>query len=406
MNPQSSRGLHASFDRAAQSRSVRLSFALLACAALASASCDPVLRAERVGAVFNQPIFLTAPAGDARLFVVEKPGTIRIVTNGSVLATPFLDINPIVEDAGEGGLLGMAFSPAYASDRTFYVYYIDNAGDSVLARYQTSASNPNLAVASSRFALLTVDQPAGLTNHKGGTIAFSPADGFLYWGLGDGGGGGDPLQNAQNPNSLLGKMLRLEVGGGPTAPYAIPADNPFVGPDGVRDEIWSLGFRNPYRFSFDRVNGDLWIGDVGQGAREEIDYEPATDPGGRNYGWDVQEGTLCNEPHLPAQPCENPQSPVQFTFPYYEYPTHVGGTCAITGGVAYRGSAPFLASSYLFADYCSNRIWALQPTGLVDMTASLRPNSGTISGIAAFGEDGFGDVYIVSIGSGQIHRIR
>lgn len=316
--------------------------ATLACAALASASCDPLLRAVQVGGTFNQPVFLTAPAGDSRLFVVEKPGTIRIVANGSVLPANFLDISALVEDIGEGGLLGMAFSPTYASDQLFYLYYIDLAGDSVLARFQTSAGNPDLANAGSQFILRTVDQPAGagFANHKGGTIAFSPADGFLYWALGDGGGSDDPFQNAQNPNSLLGKMQRLDVSGGATAPYTIPPDNPFVGPDGVADEIWALGFRNPFRFSFDRANGDLWIGDVGQNAREEIDYEPATDPGGRNYGWDVQEGTLCHEPHLPAQLCENPQSPLNFTFPYYEYPTHVSGTCAITGGVVYRGSAP------------------------------------------------------------------
>ncbi len=405
MQTQISCASDAIFQRAARLRGVRLGLAALACAALASASCDPVLSAVRVGTTFNQPIYLTAPAGDARLFVVEKPGTIRIVANGSVLAAPFLDINTLVEDAGEGGLLGMAFSPSYASDRLFYLYYINNAGDSVLARYQANAGNPNLAVPTSAFVLLTIDQPAGLTNHKGGTIAFSPTDGALYWGLGDGGGGGDPNQLAQNMTSLLGKMLRLDVSGGPTAPYTIPADNPFVGPDGIRDEIWALGFRNPFRFSFDRANGDLWIGDVGQGAREEVDYEPATDPGGRNYGWDVQEGTRCNEPH-PGQPCENPVAPVTLTFPYHEYATHVSGTCAITGGVVYRGSAPFLASGYLFTDYCTNRIFAILPTGLVDMTASIRPNSGAISGVAAFGEDGFGDVYIVSIGSGQIHKIR
>ncbi len=389
----------------ARARKLRWLVGTLACAALASASCDPVLRAIRVPGTFNQPIFLTAPAGDSRLFVVEKAGRIRIVANGSVLPAAFLDISALIANAGEGGLLGMAFSPGYASDRLFYVYYVNLAGDSVLARFQASAGNPNLATVASQFILLVVDQPAGFDNHKGGTIAFSPIDGYLYWALGDGGGSDDPFVSAQNPTLLLGKMIRLNVSGGPTAPYTIPPDNPFVGPDGVADEIWSLGFRNPFRFAFDRENGDLWIGDVGQGAREEIDYEPATDPGGRNYGWDVQEGTLCHETHV-GQPCENPLSPVNFTFPYYEYPTHVNGTCAITGGVVYRGSAPFLASAYLFSDYCSNRIWAMLPTGLQDMTQSIRPDTGTISGIAAFGEDGFGDVYIVSIGSSQIHRIR
>ena len=373
----------------------------LAACLLASASCDHVLRAAFVADGFSSPIFLTAPAGDARLFVVERGGTIRIVKNGSVLAEPFLDISAKVGTSGEGGLLGLAFSPDYAHDGEFYVYYTSAAIDSVLSRFVVSAQDPDRADPASELVLLIVDQPT-TTNHKGGTIAFSPIDHFLYWGLGDGGGADDPNNNAQNLHLALGKMLRLDVGGGPKSGYTIPATNPFRNAPPARPEIWDLGFRNPFRFSFDRATGDLWIGDVGQSAREEVDHEVTGDRGGRNYGWKIEEGLLCHLPQ-PGLPCEDPAKPVRFTFPVHDYDHSFG--CAITGGVVYRGSASILTGSYLFADYCSNRIWSLFGGKVSELTQALAPDRGQIAGIVAFGEDGFGQVYLVSLNSGAIHRI-
>ncbi|MCI0634418.1 MAG: PQQ-dependent sugar dehydrogenase, partial [Actinobacteria bacterium] len=258
-------------------------------------------RSELVASGLVSPLFVAAPDGDARLFVVERAGRLRVVEGGATLPTPFLDIQSQISTDGEGGLLGLAFAPDYAQSGLFYVYYTNTpAGDSVVARFAVSA-DPNVANPASQTVLLTIDQPAGLTNHKGGTLAFGPDD-FLWFATGDGGGSFDPAERAQDRLSLLGKMLRLdpsplfapdsiEVSG---EIYRIPADNPFLSDDETRDEIWALGFRNPYRWSFDRETGDLWIGDVGQGAREEVDFEPAGDPGGRNYGWDVMEGKICN----------------------------------------------------------------------------------------------------------------
>jgi glucose/arabinose dehydrogenase len=349
-------------------------------------------------------MYATAPAGDARLFVAERAGLVRVVDEtGALLPQPFLDIRSLVSTAGEGGLLGLAFAPDYAQTGQLYVYFVNAAGDSELDRFVVSAADSDRVDPASRRTVMVVDQPAGRTNHKGGTIAFSPVDGMLYWGLGDGGGANDPDNLAQNPQSLLGKFLRLDVGGGPNSTYSIPPDNPFVGNDGVRDEIWSFGWRNPFRWSFDRATGELWIGDVGQGGREEIDREAAGD-GGRNYGWKVHEGTLCHLPQ-PGLPCESPSNPARFTFPVHEYATHTNGTCAVTGGVVYRGSVPFLQGAYVFGDYCSSRVWMLGPVGLLDVTDELAPEQGTIAGPVAFGEDGFGDVVIVSLDSGSVHRV-
>jgi glucose/arabinose dehydrogenase len=375
------------------------SLGLLACV-LANWSCTPVLRATLVANGFGSPIYLTAPAGDPRLFVVERVGTIRIVENGTVLPQPFLDISAQVGTTGEGGMLGLAFSPDYAHDGEFYVYYTNAAINSVLSRFLVDPRDPDRADPTSEHVLLTVNQP--FTNHKGGTIAFSPVDGYLYWGLGDGGGSDDPNGNAQNLGTLLGKMLRLDVRGGAQSDYTIPATNPFRGSPNALPEIWALGLRNPFRFSFDRASGDLWIGDVGQSAREEVDHEPARSAGGRNYGWKIEEGLLCHLPQ-PGLPCEDPANPQRFTFPVYDYDHSFG--CAIAGGVMYRGSEPFLNGHYLFADFCSNRIWALTDGAPKELTSLLVPDRGSISGVVAFGEDAFGQVYLVSLGSGSIHRI-
>lgn len=394
--------------RRAPRRSLLLATLLLTTYALVGATCERAVRTVQIGGTFSSPIFAAAPVGDARLFVVERAGVIRIIdANGSVLPTPFLDITSKVGTSGEAGLLGLAFPANYASTGQFYVYYLNTAGDSVLSRFLRSTGNPNVASTTERI-ILTIDQPAGRTNHKGGTIAFSPVDGMLYWGLGDGGSGNDPDNLAQNGTTLLGKMLRLNVSGGPTSGYTIPSDNPFASPtDGVQDLIWSLGWRNPFRWSFDRELGDMWVGDVGQGAREEVDFESSSDAGGRNYGWVVHEGTLCNIPQ-PGNPCETPQTANRFTFPTYEY-TNDASTCAITGGVVYRGSVPFLRGAYLFSDYCSNKVWSIGGVNVVlqDLTARLRPtNNDNFSGIVAFGEDGFGEVILVNLNSGKLYKIQ
>jgi glucose/arabinose dehydrogenase len=381
-------------------RARALAAAGLAACALALTSCDPTIHAVLVASGFTNPMYATAPPGDPRLFVVQRGGLVRIVSNGQILPTPFLDIRGQVRTNGEEGLLGLAFPDDYAASDEFYVYFINASGDSVLSRFRVGA-DPNRALPGSQENVLVVDQPAGAVNHKGGTIAFSPADGMLYWALGDGGGS---AAAAQDPQSLLGKMLRLDVGGGPGTTYRIPADNPFRGADGTRDEIWAFGFRNPFRWSFDRVTGDLWVGDVGQNAREEVDFEAAGDAGGRNYGWPVHEGTLCNMP-LPNLPCESPSAPNRFTFPVHQY-ANDASTCAITGGVLYRGSSVLLQGKYLFADFCAGRLRERLRDGSVnDLGSRLVVSGGQLDGIVAFGEDGFGEVHLVSLQSGDVHRL-
>jgi hypothetical protein len=366
---------------------------LLTTAALIAPSCEPLLRARLVATGLAAPIYVTAPAGDARVFIVERAGTVRILENGTVLATPFLDITGSVGTTGEGGLLSIAFSPDYASDGQLYAFYSNRSNTSVLSRFVRSSTDPNRVDASTERVLLTV-QPSA-SNHKGGTIAFSPIDRYLYVGLGDGG----PSAPARDPNSLLGKMLRLDVSGGAASGYTVPSTNPFVGPDGIRDEIWSFGFRNPFRFAFDRQTGDLWIADVGQNEREEIDFEPAG-TGGRDYGWPTHEGTNCYQPTT-GFPCENPQAPVRYTFPIYEY-THADG-CSITGGSLSRSGAAFLFGSYVFADYCSGRIWALVNGQRVEIGDLL--GVGTLGGLTALSEDGQGRIYMTRVTTGDVYRI-
>ena len=324
--------------------------------------CQPVLRAQVVAEGLAAPVFVTAPAGASRIFIVERAGRIQILQNGILFATPFLDIRTRVGTTGEAGLLGLAFPSNFSSSGHFYVFYVDVSGASVLSRFVRSSTDPNRADATSEKKLLSLTPPN--IAHKGGTIAFSPLDGYLYLGLGD----ADEPENARDPNSLFGKLLRLDVSGGVTSDYAIPSSNPFVGPDGVRDEIWAFGLRNPFRFSFDRATGDLWIGDVGAAAREEIDFEEAGSGGGRDYGWPTQEGTTCHAPDA-THPCDDPQSPSRYAFPVYEYP-HTDG-CSITGGVVSRGTAAFLQGAYVFSDFCSGRIWTLVNGQRADITSSL-----------------------------------
>jgi glucose/arabinose dehydrogenase len=352
---------------------------------------------EIVASGFSQPVQVT-PAGDGsgRLFVVEQGGYIRIIQSGGVLDTPFLDISGLVSCCGERGLLGLAFHPDYTSNGYFYIDYTRASdGATVIARYHVS-SDPNLADRNSASILLTIAQP--YVNHNGGQVMFGP-DGYLYIGMGDGGSGGDPQNNAQNKNTLLGSLLRIDVDSG--SPYAIPPDNPYVGVDGA-DEIWAIGLRNPWRFSFDRANGDLYIGDVGQNAWEEIDYQAANSAGGLNFGWHCLEGT---HTYSTQPPCNDAAYLAGMTGPIAEYSHDVGD--AVTGGFVYRGSLhPALLGRYFYADFGSGRIWSVIKTGSNPVTWSqpeLELNSGL--NISSFGEDESGELYVVSYSDGTIRHL-
>jgi glucose/arabinose dehydrogenase len=385
-----------------------LPLGLLAALLTVPAASSHAVPVVRIAAGLSAPIYLAAPEGDDRLFIVERGGTIRIRQGAQLLATPFLDISDRVDDQGEGGLLGLAFAPDYATSRAFYLYYTadGNPLTSRISRFRANGSDPNLAdddVGQEKI-LLSVNQPAD--NHNGGTVAFG-VDGMLYMGFGDGGGQNDPQERAQDPGTLLGKMIRIDVDfSNPTDDYTVPNDNPFVGNNAYEPEIWSVGFRNPFRFSFDRLTGDLYIGDVGQNSLEEIDVEPASSNGGRNYGWDVMEGTSCFEAPDPGEPACNAPS---LTLPVHEYDHGEG--LAVTGGNVYRGSTPELQGHYLFADYESDKIWSFEWDGaggtvgaVVDRTAEFAPDQGTLGSIVAFGEDGAGELYIVDIG-GEVFRV-
>jgi len=343
----------------------------------------------------DQPVLVThAGDGSGRLFVVEQGGLIRVVVNHTVLADPFLDLSQLVVSGGEQGLLGLAFHPEYATNGYFYVNYT-RAGDgaTVVARYSVSAGDPNVADPGSALPILTVAQPA--PNHNGGNLAFGPNNGYLYIGMGDGGGSGDPDENAQNINTLLGAMLRLDVDGG--TPYAIPADNPFAASAGA-DEIWDYGLRNPWRFSFDRANGDLYIGDVGQGAWEEIDYHAAGTPGGVNFGWDCREGAHDFEFTTEC-------AAATLTDPIAEYGRAEGQT--VTGGFVYRGTAyPDLQGRYFFADYAQGKIWSMVKTGSSPDTWSAHElELDTSLRISSFGEDEAGELYVVDLQGGTVRQI-
>ena len=342
-----------------------------------------------------QPVQVThAGDGSERLFVVEQSGTIRIVKNGTVLATPFLDLSSQVIYGGERGLLGIAFHPNYRTNGYFYINYT-RAGDgaTVIARYRVSAANPDLADPGSAQVLLTVDQP--YANHNGGQLLFSPVDGYLYVGMGDGGSGGDPLNHAQNINTLLGAMLRLDVDRG--SPYASPSDNPYVGREG-RDEIWAIGLRNPWRFSFDRQTGDLYIGDVGQNQWEEIDYQAANTPGGLNFGWRCKEGT---HNYNFSGDCPS----LQLVDPIAEY-SHSEGR-SVTGGFVYRGrDYPALVGRYFYADYVEGKIWSLYKINSnPDTWSTPELEIDTGLNISAFGEDKDGELYVVDRTGGTIRRL-
>lgn len=345
------------------------------------------LAVEIVGSGFDDPLYLTAPPGDARLFIVEKTGRIWIIDGGARLGTPFIDLSDSVSSGFERGLLSMAFHPDYAANGFFYVSYTDRGGDTRIERYNVSA-DPDVADPGSGKAIFTQFQPFG--NHNGGLIVFGPDD-MLYIGLGDGGGAGDPNGNGQNIGTLLGSLMRIDVDGGD--PFAIPPDNPFVGVAGARGEIWIYGLRNPWRFAFDRVSGDLHVADVGQNQWEEVSVVPA-DAGGLNLGWDVMEGTHC----FGAGSCDM----TGLVLPALEYDHGQG--CSVTGGYVYRGASIAAAQShYFYSDFCSGFLRSFRWSGGA-ATDQRAWDVGDLGSVLSFGEDSARELYILS-GNGNVYRL-
>jgi glucose/arabinose dehydrogenase len=346
---------------------------------------------------YSKPVLVTH-AGDnsGRLFIVEQTGRVRIVTReGTLLSTPFIDLTASVSKGSEQGLLGLAFHPGFRTNGKVYVNFTTTSGDTAINEYRVTTAGANTVNRATGRRVITIDQP--YSNHNGGHIAFGP-DGYLYAGMGDGGGAGDPENRAQNLNSLLGKMLRLGVN--TTSGYTISPSNPYVGKTG-RDEIWSRGLRNPWRWSFDRATGDLWIGDVGQGRYEEVNRNRASAGSGKgaNYGWRVMEGRHC---YSPATGC----STTGKQLPLIEYSHAVGDhtvedNCSVTGGYVYRGPQAILQGAYLYGDFCSGRVWAIPATST---SGSATQMANLASNVTSFGENQAGDVYVTTHG-GAVYRI-
>jgi len=359
------------------------------------------LSTVRIASGLSSPIYASAPAGDARLFIVERGGRIKILKDGAVLGTPFLDIHDRVGTGGEGGLLSVVFPPSYTSDGAFYVYYTKVSGapggfDSQLSRFHAIGNPVDATTADSSVSaeepIFTLPQP--YSNHNGGTVAVR--GGFLYLGLGDGGDGGDPQDRAQDDQSQFGKLLRFDLSQQNPAP-----------------EIWAKGLRNPFRYAFDRETGDLYIGDVGQNSWEEIDVTPAAAPKGLNYGWDVEEGNgHCYDPKPSKPPCGDHS----LVLPVYEYShsdvSTSGCGTVVTGGSVYRGAAiPSLRGEYFFSDYCSGDVWSFHWDGtgnlqtVVDRNADVVPDQGSVGRLAAISEDGFGELDFVSLDGGAVYKL-
>lgn len=351
------------------------------------------LRLQPISTSLSSPVFMTVPPNDStRLFIVQQGGLIRVfdVVGGALLTAPFLNVSSLLLTGGERGLLGMAFDPQYAANRQFYIFYTNTAGNIVIARYLRNITDPNLADSSSAVTLLTVAHP-NFSNHNGGMLAFGP-DACLYAGIGDGGSEGDPNNNGQNPFSLLGKLVRLNPSTGGACSNVII--NPFVLGGGAQ-QVWSLGLRNPWRFSFDRITGDLYIGDVGQDAREEIDVAVTPNAGRQaNYGWRLMEGRLCFNP---SSNCNSGG----LTLPVLDYPRD-NGACSVIGGYVYRGSVkPDLRGTYFYADFCAGFVKSFrfqngQPTEQTEWPL-LSPPGGSIT---SFGEDFSGELYLMTQGGG------
>lgn len=367
--------------------------ALAVCALFSTVEAAAAIIWNKVFSGLSQPVDIVSPRdGTGRLFLVQQTGAIRVVRNGAIQPTSFIDLSGLITPGGEQGLLGLAFHPQYATNRQFFVNYT-RAGDgaTIVARYTANPNNPDIADPQSATTLLTIAQP--YSNHNGGSVKFG-ADGFLYIGMGDGGSSNDPQLRAQDKTTLLGKILRIDVNSG--NPYAIPPGNPFPNGVGGLPEIFAIGLRNPWRISFDRLNGDFWIGDVGQGAVEEIDLLPAGAGAGANLGWRVLEGNQCTGLSGPVT-CTDPT----LTAPVITY-THTVG-CSVTGGFVYRGQAvPALVGQYLYGDFCSGRLWAAQKNGAGQWIPALLGD--TTFGISAFGEDEAGELYFADYGAGDIYK--
>ncbi len=380
-------------------------FSILVCITYISSGQAPILDFELqtlVPPVAGQPALVdpvdiaAAEDGSGRLFIVEKRGTVRIVKNDTVRAAFFLDVRPGgIYTGGECGLLGLAFHPNYPTSPYIYVYYMKGSGTqsmSRISRFTLNSGNPNDMLENTELVILEFNSHPGESNHKAGDLAFGP-NGYLYIAVGDGGGGGDPGENGQDGQELLGKILRIDINNG--SPYSIPANNPFVNNANVRDEIWAMGMRNPWRLSFDRETGDLWIGDVGQGAWEEIDFEPAGFAGGNNYGWDCYEASSATSDTAGCQGMSN------YDFPLFAYPRNCNqgcpygtGTCII-GGFVYRGQFPSMQGYYICADNGTERIWLIDGT---DTTTTTMQLGGTMfDQLSSFGEDDNGELYAVSM---------
>jgi len=369
----------------------------------APAPLDPSwISFQEVASGLTNPVFITnAGDGSGRIFIVERTGNIRILKNGNLLPTPFLNLQTTVLSSGnEQGLLALAFHPSFHTNGKFYVVYTapksgDPGGSNlVLEKFSVSVANADQADPASGMILLTIPHPSN-SNHNGGTLAFGQ-DGYLYWSTGDGGGSGDPDNNGQNLNSLLGKLLRLDVNSG--SPYGIPNSNPFfpsVDPN-IKKEIWAYGLRNPWRLSFDRQTHDLYIGDVGQSAHEEIDFQSAASTGGENYGWRVMEGSFC---YNPSSGCDQSGK----ILPVAEYSHTIG--CSVTGGYVYRGlNFPALTGHYFYGDYCSGRLFSLYNNGASGWVAAQIVDTSYL--ISTFGEDEQGELYLTDYATGKIYNIQ
>ncbi|HET8523186.1 MAG TPA: PQQ-dependent sugar dehydrogenase [Thermomicrobiales bacterium] len=377
--------------------SASLIFALMLLGPLAApvfaAPFDPStfsVKLTEIASGLSQPLEVVDPDdGSGRLFIVEKTGTVRILKDGKVSDTPFLDISDHVSNGSEQGLLSLAFDPKFKKTGALYIDYTNSDGNTRVERWHVAKDNPDQADPNSAFQILAVDQP--YPNHNGGLLMFGP-DGNLYIGLGDGGSQGDPNGNGQNLNTLLGKILRIHVdpaNSDSDHPYTVPKNNPFVDKQDARPEIWAYGLRNPWRFSFDRKTGDLYIADVGQSTYEEIDVQPANSQGGQNYGWNIMEGVSC----YATSPCD--QSGL--TLPVFTY-THDSG-CSVTGGFVYRGKAySSLDGIYLFADYCSGLLWGLGNNADGAWVASAPVDTGL--SVSSFGEDANGELYVADLNGG------
>ena len=374
---------------------MRLLTALCAAAALVAAPAKalPVVGVTAVPvAAFAAPTYLTWAPGDlGAVYVTERAGTVKIARGNPVVTTTFLDITSRVSIAGEGGLLSIAFPPDHATTGLLYAYYVNLDGDIEIDELRRSTADPGVVDPASRRTVLVIAH-RDYANHYGGQLQFGP-DGYLYLGTGDGGGGGDPLGNGQNLGSLVGKMLRIDPRQSGTAAYTVPADNPFVGVAGARLEIWAYGLRNPFRFSFDRVTGDLAIGDVGQSTREEVDYAPAGTGAGANYGWNIFEGT-----HQ-----FRPGTLTNHTPPVLERPRNMGFCTSITGGFVIRDPGlPSLAGDYVYGDYCTGSLRVARLA--LPAATNDRSINAAVPNLASFGEDGEGCVYALSL-SGPVFRL-